>query len=87
MANLDLDKSSKYIILDTDMGVDDAWSMFLLLRVILQLNKVKLFAVTCVPGNTSQNYTVRNAYRVLNAFNRTDVSLSYDQFFKHIMMN
>lgn len=77
MADLDLDTTKRYVILDTDMGVDDAWAIFLLLRVIFQLSNVKLLAITCIPGNTTPKNTVRNAFRVLNTFGRTDVRLGH----------
>lgn len=68
------DHVSRFIILDTDMGADDAWALHLLLRAEAELKNVTLLAITCVHGNTSMNYVVRNTYRVLNALNRTDVS-------------
>lgn len=78
MAELAIEKPDKYIILDTDMGVDDAWALFLILRLILNLSNVKLLGITCVHGNTSMEDVIRNTYRALNALNRTDVSELFD---------
>lgn len=66
-------KSEKYIIVDVDMGADDAWALLLLLKAAIETNIIVL-AITLVHGNTSIDFAVRNAYRVLQSINRTDVS-------------
>lgn len=70
---MEIDKTERYIILDTDMGTDDAWALFLLIRAELECSNIKILAITCVHGNTSVKYAVRNTYRILNILNRTDV--------------
>lgn len=77
---MEIDITQRYIILDTDMGTDDAWALFLLVRVILELSNVKLLALTCGYANTSLKYSVRNAYRFLNAMNRTGVKTKRNAF-------
>lgn len=70
----DSSNSHKYIILDTDMGTDDAWALLMILKAVKYFKNVTLLAITCVHGNTSMDNVVRNAYRVLSSMNRTDVS-------------
>lgn len=74
MAEIEIDQTERFIILDTDMGTDDAWALFLLLRAELECKKIKLLAITCVHGNTTMKFAVRNTYRILTMLNRTDVS-------------
>lgn len=66
----------KYVILDTDMGADDAWALQMLLNAEKQLKNVKLLAVTTVDGNTDVDNVIKNTYHVLHGLNRTDVSMN-----------
>lgn len=63
----------KYVILDTDMGTDDAWALLMLLKAEKELKNIKLLAITCVHGNTTLENVIKNTYRVLHGVNRTDV--------------
>lgn len=74
---MEVDKTERLIIFDTDMGTDDAWALYLLLRAELKYEHIKVVAITCVHGNTSLNFAVRNTYRILSCLNRTDVSRAH----------
>lgn len=67
------DSYSKQIILDTDMGADDVWALLMLLKAEKEFKNIKISAITCVHGNTSMENAVKNTYRILHDFNRTDV--------------
>lgn len=69
-------KSPRYIIFDQDMGTDDAWALFMLLKAE-QTAHVKILGITCVCGNTSLKNVVTNTIRVLELTKRTDVSYLY----------
>lgn len=60
------------VIFDTDMGTDDAWALFMLLKAEKRYN-VKVLGVTIVHGNTSLENAAVNALRVLSAADRLDV--------------
>lgn len=64
----------KYIIFDTDMGVDDAWALLMLLKAEKNLKTIKLLAITCVHGNTSIENVIKNTYRILHSIGRIDVT-------------
>lgn len=63
----------KYVIFDTDMGADDAWSLQMLLNAEKQLKSIKVLAVTTSHGNTNIENVIKNTYRILDGLNRTDV--------------
>lgn len=63
----------KYVILDTDMGGDDAWALQMLLKAEKELRNVKLLAITTVVGNADMTDVIKNTYRILDGLNRTDV--------------
>ncbi|KAJ6638366.1 DnaJ like subfamily C member 1 [Pseudolycoriella hygida] len=65
---------SEQIIFDTDMGTDDAWALFMLLKAEAKYN-VKLLGVTIVQGNTGLENATENALRVLTAAKRLDISV------------
>lgn len=67
-------KSLKYVIFDTDMGPDDAWALQMILKSEKVLKNIKVLAVTTVHGNTIVKNVIKNAYRILDGLNRTDVS-------------
>lgn len=62
-----------YVIFDTDMGADDAWSLQMLLNAEKQLKSVKLLGITTVDGNTDVENVIKNTFHVLHGLNRTDV--------------
>lgn len=64
---------SELVIYDTDMGTDDAWALFMLLKAEKRYN-VKLLGVTTVQGNTSVEHATENTLRVLSAADRLDVT-------------
>lgn len=45
----------RFIIFDEDMGTDDAWALFLLIKA-QETHNIKLLAITCVAGNTSLEF-------------------------------
>lgn len=63
----------KYVILDTDMGADDAWALQMILKAEKESNNVKVLAITTVDGITDVNNAIKNTYRILDGCNRTDV--------------
>lgn len=67
-----------YVIIDVDCGVDDAWSILILIRAEMEFKKFKILAITCVNGNTDVDNTVQNTLRLLETVGRTDVSLFYE---------
>lgn len=68
-------KSTKYVILDTDMGTDDVWALIMLLKAERSFSNIKLLAITCVHGNTSMANVITNTFAVLDIMERTDVRL------------
>lgn len=66
--------TSKTVIFDTDMGGDDAWALQMLLKAEKELKSVKVLAITTVDGNTDVENALKNAYRILDGLDRTDVS-------------
>lgn len=57
---------TRYVILDTDMGLDDAWAIVMLLTLGKLVN-VTVLAITCTFGNTDLHYATSNLFRVLDA--------------------
>uniref|UniRef100_A0A1B0GJU9 Inosine/uridine-preferring nucleoside hydrolase domain-containing protein n=1 Tax=Lutzomyia longipalpis TaxID=7200 RepID=A0A1B0GJU9_LUTLO len=55
------------VIVDVDVGSDDAWALLMLLRA-QELSNINLLGVTCVKGNTSVANVAQNTLRVLSAF-------------------
>ncbi|KAG4080206.1 hypothetical protein HA402_008277 [Bradysia odoriphaga] len=62
----------KLVIFDTDMGTDDAWALFMLLKAEKRYN-VKILGITVVHGNASLENAAENALRVLSATDRLDI--------------
>ncbi|XP_058816431.1 nucleoside hydrolase-like [Topomyia yanbarensis] len=60
------------VIVDVDVGTDDAWALLLLLKCEKKFN-FKVEAITCTHGNTDVDNGARNVVRVLAAIDRTDV--------------
>lgn len=67
---------TKYVILDTDMGGDDAWALQMVLKAEKEFQNVKLLAITTTFGNSNVTNAIKNTYRILDGLNRTDVRLS-----------
>ena len=59
------------VIVDTDPGIDDAVA----LGMLLTRKDVEILAITCVNGNVSVDQTTINALKILEAFDRKDVSV------------
>ena len=59
------------VIVDTDPGIDDAVA----LGMLLTRKDVEILAITCVNGNLSVDQTTINALKILEAFDRKDVSV------------
>lgn len=66
--------TEKYVIVDTDMGCDDAWALQMILKAEKHLKNVKVLAITLVNGNTTVENALKNTYRMLDGLDRTDVS-------------
>jgi purine nucleosidase len=62
------------IILDCDMGCDDAWCLITLLKCEQKCN-LELLAITTNAGNTSTMHACQNALLVLRTLNRMDVKV------------
>lgn len=62
----------KNVIMDVDVGTDDAWAIFLMLDAERR-GLVKLKAITCIHGNSTIDNIGRNVIRLLEAVNRTDI--------------
>lgn len=62
--------SHRYIIIDNDAGVDDAWAIFLLLKAHPD---AEILAMTCVNGNTSLQNVCQNNLRLLAELNRREI--------------
>ncbi|CAB0002664.1 unnamed protein product [Nesidiocoris tenuis] len=60
----------RYIIIDNDAGVDDAWAIFLLLKAE---PRNQVLALTCVNGNTSLENVCRNNLRLLAQLNERQI--------------
>lgn len=77
-STLDVDASPKRVILDCDVGTDDAVALFLLLSAELK-KLVKIEMIVCTRGNSSLRNVCRNTIRLLEVAKRTDVRI-YQQF-------
>lgn len=62
----------KRVILDVDVGTDDAVALMLLLWADAK-KLIKLEAITCTNGNTKVENVVTNVLRLLEAAERTDI--------------
>ena len=60
----------RLVVVDADMGCDDAIALLILLRA---KSAVEVLAVTTVAGNVGVKQGIRNAAAVLKAIGRTDV--------------
>ncbi|XP_039437877.1 inosine-uridine preferring nucleoside hydrolase-like [Culex pipiens pallens] len=60
------------VIVDVDVGTDDAWALLLLLKCERKYN-FSVEAITCTHGNTDVHNATRNVVRILGAIGRTDV--------------
>lgn len=68
----------KYLIVDTDMGTDDAWALLMLLKAEKCFKNIVILALTCVSGNTSMENVVKNTYYMLHSAGRTDVGFDFE---------
>lgn len=71
------EKIEKYVIVDTDLGTDDAWALLMLLKAEKCFKNIKILAITCVAGNTTLENVVKNTYYMLHSTGRTDVVYSF----------
>uniref|UniRef100_A0A1B0D033 Inosine/uridine-preferring nucleoside hydrolase domain-containing protein n=1 Tax=Phlebotomus papatasi TaxID=29031 RepID=A0A1B0D033_PHLPP len=53
------------VIVDVDVGSDDAWALLMLLRA-QEINEINLLGITCVKGNTTVENVAKNTLRVLS---------------------
>lgn len=71
------EKIEKYVIVDTDLGTDDAWALLMLLKAEKCFKNMKILALTCVAGNTTLENVVKNTYYMLHSAGRTDVGFGF----------
>lgn len=64
-----------YVVFDCDIGTDDAWALIMLIKAENELKKFKTLGVTCVFGNTDVDNVAKNAIRVLDSLDRTDIPI------------
>lgn len=57
-------KTPRLIIVDVDVGCDDAWALFVLLKA-MDCGLCHILAITCANGNTTVDNVARNVLRVL----------------------
>jgi inosine-uridine nucleoside N-ribohydrolase len=62
------------VIVDVDVGSDDAWAVLMLLKFEKKF-KIKVQAITCVHGNTDVKNVAKNLIRVLRTIDRLDVPI------------
>lgn len=62
------------VILDTDMGCDDAWFLIALLKCEEKCN-IQLQAITIVPGNTISPHAAQNTLLILKTLKRMDIKV------------
>lgn len=67
-----LPNSPRYVIIDVDVGCDDAWAILMMIKAEAKMN-IKILGITCVAGNTAIGHVVRNVARVLHCAKRSDV--------------
>ena len=60
------------MILDTDVGVDDAAALWW----TLESTRLEVVAITCVHGNVTMEQTFRNVAKLLHAAGRTDIPVA-----------
>src|SRR6266566_9819655 len=65
-------KYMRHIILDTDVGIDDALALFL----ALSSPEIKVEAITTVNGNVPVEVSTRNALALLELTKRTDIPVA-----------
>lgn len=66
---------TKYLIVDTDMGSDDAWALMMILRAEQLMPNIKILGITCIHGNASLENVVKNTRRILERAGRCDVQI------------
>lgn len=57
-------KTPRYVIVDVDVGCDDAWALLILLKA-MDYDLCHVLAITCATGNTSVDNVAKNVLRVL----------------------
>lgn len=73
----------KSVILDVDVGTDDAWAILMALNNESKAN-FKVRAITCVFGNAAVDYIGKNVLRVLDTVNRLDVRFKLLSFISNL---
>uniref|UniRef100_A0A182P6Y1 Inosine/uridine-preferring nucleoside hydrolase domain-containing protein n=1 Tax=Anopheles epiroticus TaxID=199890 RepID=A0A182P6Y1_9DIPT len=63
---------ARKVIIDLDVGTDDAWALWMLLKGEKTYG-YEVIAITCVNGNTNVENVVENTLTLLSAMGRTDV--------------
>lgn len=69
-----MENREKRIIVDVDIGIDDAYALLILLHAE-KLKKIKIEAITLSFGNSTIENVSKNLIRFLNLLNRTDVRI------------
>lgn len=57
-------KTPRYVIVDVDVGCDDAWALLVLLKA-MDYDLCHVLAITCANGNTTVDNVAKNVLRVL----------------------
>lgn len=66
--------NTELIIFDSDVGIDDAWALLMLLKAE-KVRNIKVLAITLVHGNTTVEHAADNCLRILECIDRTDVPI------------
>ncbi|XP_037081281.1 probable uridine nucleosidase 2 [Pollicipes pollicipes] len=64
--------SVRFVVVDTDLGVDDAQAIGMLLSAERR-GELRVLGITTVAGNTSVKNATRNTRRLLATYGRLDV--------------
>ncbi|XP_055380636.1 nucleoside hydrolase-like [Condylostylus longicornis] len=68
------DSEKEYIVLDCDIGTDDAWALLTLIKAEQEMpDKYKILGVTCIAGNSTIDNIAINTLRILDSVNRLDI--------------
>jgi inosine-uridine nucleoside N-ribohydrolase len=75
LSAVEMDNSvPRNVVIDVDVGSDDAWAVLMLLKFEKKFN-FKVQAITCVHGNTTVRNVAKNLIRVLKTINRLDIPI------------
>ena len=70
------------MIIDTDVGVDDAVA----LMFALKFDNIKIIAITCIYGNTKEKNVEINVLKILTVAKKNNASISKVLFIKNVLL-